>query len=545
MFVSINKKILYSLIILLLLLVAIFSGLFINFYVTQMQDIKQSVYMRNKYVVRLLQDNVTLQNELAGMGKSYPEISSQLSVKNLDDAQKQLSNAQKLNAELRQNYDDNREAIETGAKIVVFSLCIVIMFILLLIALLDYWVVRPIDRLTDISRKVAQGDYSSRLDALKTPLLRDEFDILNHAFNTMLDKTENNIKEIQQREHFLQQLIDAIPDGIRVINREGKVIMANKAFYTMLNLRQNCVGKKCFCAYGYRNEECPESKYNCPLRYLAQNKNGFLRTIHEINKKPFYLNAASLKFAEDNNTDYIVESLHDLSSDVRFSHQQKVSSLSFLSTSIAHEMKNNLGAVRLILEGLLDNEFKDAEDNSSPKKYLLMVQKQLIEAIKTPERLLRLSQYSEQDIVEINILSAVSDMVMMIDYDAKRHGVAVKTKIANTLKIKDNEADFKMIILNLLQNAIKAMPNGGLLQISGIQRGKNIVIDIEDTGIGIEKQNLKRIFEPFYSGNDQNKSSGLGLAIVRSLIAKSGGSISVKSKKDQGTIFTIKLPAAK
>jgi signal transduction histidine kinase len=193
----------------------------------------------------------------------------------------------------------------------------------------------------------------------------------------------------------------------------------------------------------------------------------------------------------------------------------------------------------------LDNEFKDAEDNSSPKKYLLMVQKQLIEAIKTPERLLRLSQYSEQDIVEINILSAVSDMVMMIDYDAKRHGVAVKTKIANTLKIKDNEADFKMIILNLLQNAIKAMPNGGLLQISGIQRGKNIVIDIEDTGIGIEKQNLKRIFEPFYSGNDQNKSSGLGLAIVRSLIAKSGGSISVKSKKDQGTIFTIKLPAAK
>ena len=545
MFVSINKKILYSLIILLLLLVAIFSGLFINFYVTQMQDIKQSVYMRNKYVVSLLQDNVALQNELASMGKSYPEISSQLSVKNLDDAQKQLSNAQKLNAELRQNYDDNREAVETGAKIVIFSLCVVILFILLLIALLDYWIVRPIDRLTDISRKVAQGDYSSRLNKSKAPLLRDEFDILNHTFNTMLDKTESNIKEIQQREHFLQQLIDAIPDGIRVIDQTGKVIMANKAFYAMLNLRQNCVGKKCFCAYGYKNEECPESKYNCPLRYLAQNKDGFLRTIHEINKKPFFLNAAGLQFTEENNANYIVESLHDLSSDVRFSHQQKVSSLSFLSTSIAHEMKNNLGAIRLILEGLLDNEFKDYRDDIAPKKYLLMLQKQLVEAVKTPERLLRLAQYSEQDIVELNVLSAVSDMVMMIDYDAKRHGITIKTNIADNLEIKDNEADFKMIILNLLQNAIKAMPDGGTLQINASQRGKNVIISIEDNGVGIEKQNLKRIFEPFYSGNEQAKSSGLGLAIVRSLIVKSGGSISVKSKKNQGTTFTIKLPVAK
>ena len=203
-------------------------------------------------------------------------------------------------------------------------------------------------------------------------------------------------------------------------------------------------------------------------------------------------------------------------------------------------MKNNLGAIRLILEGLLDNEFKDADDAESPKKYLLMLQHQLIEAVKTPERLLRLAQFSEQDEADINVLSAVSDMVMMIDYDAKRHGIDIQFDIEPNLTVKENEADFKMVILNLLQNAVKAMPNGGTLSISGGLQGKHIVLYVADTGIGIDRIHLRRIFEPFFSGNEQGKGSGLGLAIVRSLIEKAGGSISVKSAKNKGTTFTLK-----
>ena len=541
MFVSINKKIVYSLLIFLLILVGIFAGLFINFYFDQLQNTKQSVYMRNKYVVSLLQENVMLQNELAEMGKTYPELSARINLKNMDDNQKQLTHEQRLNEELRRNYYDNREAIKTGMEIIVLSLVVVILFILLLFVLLDYWVMRPIERLTDISNKVLQGDYSSRLELPNNPFFSDEFYILNHTFNDMIEKTENNIADIQQREYFLQQLIDAIPDGIRVIDKKGKVIMANKAFYTLINLKTNCVGKQCSLAYGYSNTLCPQSKYTCPLSFLEKNRQGYLRTIHEIDKKPFYVNAAALK----TNDGYIVEALHDLSTDIRFSHQQKVSSLGFLSTSIAHEMKNNLGAIRLIMEGLLDVEMKDIPEDNSIKQYLKMALRQLVEAIKTPERLLRLAQYSEQEITEINLDTAIKDMIMMIDYDAKRHGIEVATDIAPNLILKGNEADFKMIILNLMQNAVKAMPNGGDLKISAKPVNRQIVIEVADTGMGIEPDKMKRIFEPFFSGNEQAKSSGLGLSIVRSLVDKFGGKISVKSKPGQGAIFTLKFPFKK
>ena len=158
---------------------------------------------------------------------------------------------------------------------------------------------------------------------------------------------------------------------------------------------------------------------------------------------------------------------------------------------------------------------------------------------------MRLAQYSEQEISEINVESAVKDMVMMIDYDAKRHGIEVKSTIESNLIINGNEADFKMIILNLLQNAIKAMPNGGKLQIEASKEKRSIILNIQDTGIGMSKEQIKRIFEPFYSGNSQAKGSGLGLAIVRSLVEKFSGKISVKSKLNQGSLFSLKLPLKK
>ena len=99
-----------------------------------------------------------------------------------------------------------------------------------------------------------------------------------------------------------------------------------------------------------------------------------------------------------------------------------------------------------------------------------------------------------------------------------------------------------MMLLNLAQNALKAMPNGGTLTIDGHKQGRNALITVKDTGIGIEPEKIKRIFEPFYSANRAVKGSGLGLAIVNSLISKAGGTVSVKSKVGKGTEFKIKIP---
>lgn len=549
MFISLNKKILYSILVFLFVITCLFFLIFINFYARNLKDRQNSLYLRNQYVVDLLYDNISLQKQLAEIYEKYPnalpKYRLQSASQGIDLTQKELSKEQQLNAELQKNYNNNKEAIKVGAQIIGFSLFIVVLFIFLLIFMLDYWVIRPIEKLIEISRKVSLGIFSSRI-APQKGRFQDEFDILYSAFNKMLDNAEYNIEETKSREIFLQKLIDAIPDGIRVIDKNYNVIMANSAFHSLLHLKKSCVGQKCYRAYNHNCEGCPQRQYACPIKELlldTENNIEDFHTIHEVGKIPLYLNATRLHWGKGNDSVYyIVEAFHDLSNDVRFSHQQKVSSLAFLSTSIAHEMKNNLGAIRMIFEGILSNYYSNVPDNDDQKKYLQMAYNQLVETIKTPERLLRLARYSDNEEVEINVEDAIKDMLLMIDYDAKRHGIAIKTQFEQNVKFRGNDADFKMIILNLSQNAIKAMPEGGELFLGVRSKNNNVYLTIRDTGIGIDDDKLKHIFEPFYSANDNAKSSGLGLAIVSSLIEKMRGRIRVKSKIGKGTEFSIRIP---
>ena len=504
MFISLNKKILYSILVFLFLITGLFFAIFINLYGRNLQDRQNSLYLRNQYVVDLLYDNISLQKQLAEIYENNPKISLRYRgnrvSQGIDLTQKELSKEQRLNAELQKNYNNNKEAIIVGAQILGVSLFIVVLFIFLLIFMLDYWVIRPIEKLIEISRKVSLGIFSSRI-MVESGRFQDEFDILYSTFNKMLDNTEYNIEETKAREIFLQRLIDAIPDGIRVIDKNYNVIMANSAFHSMLKLKKTCVGQKCYKAYNTHCDGCPQRQYACPVKELLLNSANIpehFHTIHEVGKVPLYLNATKLRWGQNEEDIYIVEALHDLSNDVRFSHQQKVSSLAFLSTSIAHEMKNNLGAIRMIFEGILSNYYANVPDTDDQKKYLQMAYNQLVETI--------------------------------------------KTQLTENLTFNGNEADFKMIILNLAQNAIKAMPDGGELILTTSNNRKNIKISIKDTGIGITPEKIKHIFEPFYSANDNVRSSGLGLAIVSDLIEKMHGRISVKSKVGKGTEFIISIP---
>ena len=549
MFLSLNKKILYSLLSVILLIIAIFFMIFINFYAQNLQDNQNSIYIRNQYVVSLLYDNIRLQKTMVELSKKYPQVERYIKdqhqlITTISDTEKELTREQQLNAELLKNYDKNREAIKTGVKIIAASLVAVILIILLLFFLLDYWVIQPIEKMTKISRDVSKGTLSSRVDKRTQGILIDEFDILGATFNQMLDSMEQNIENVKMRERFLQQLIDAVPDAIRVLDNYYNVVMENKTFRRLAQTKGSCSGRKCFEAYGYHDTVCPRSRYNCPIMYLKNKSQKAFHAIHEVGNIPTYINAARLYLDRSNKTDYyVIEAMHDLRADVLFSHQQKISSLAFLSTSIAHEIKNNLGAIRMILEGILE-EKESAWSAKEVKKYLVMAHDQLVETVRVPERLLKMSQYVDKEVTMIDISSCITDVMQMTDYSTKRVGIATDLVLQEGLQLKGNEADFKMIMLNLVQNAVKAMPNGGKLKVTMASKHHRVEIKVADTGMGIDPEKMKHIFEPFYSGNEKARSSGLGLAIVNSLVAKFKGSINVESEVEKGTTFILEFPLA-
>ncbi len=549
MYFSLNKKIFYTVFVLFIFMAVLFLSMFLSIYTKKYQEDRDTLFLRNKYVLELLYENIALRKELDRDTIKLSKESRAAISGDLGQKQEELSREQKISKELQQNYNERTVAFKEGAKIIGISSLLSLISIIILGFLLQKWVINPIKRLTKASKMISDGDFSHRIKVDKKQIFFDEFDTLAKTFNTMIDSVEGSIKEIKSAETFLQSLIDAIPDGIRVIDHDYNVVLTNKAYLKQMHNHKGNGCGKCFYAYDF-DKPCLESSYRCPLREIKSLKAKNINIIQSIGGHPLSISAAPLKI-RDNKQDtdfYIIESIRDLSDDVRFSHEQKVASLGFLATSVAHEIKNNLGSVRMILEGLLEKYFKDMDDDAPEKKYMQMIYNQIVTSINIPERLLKLAHYSGEEQENFDVKESINEVLSLLDYEAKRNGIEVIKDYASADSyITGNEADFEMIILNLAQNALKAMPNGGKLEISTDKDKNNVIISIKDTGVGIAADKIQHIFEPFYSDgrSSRHQGTGLGLAIVKSLVEKFKGDISVDSELNKGTTFTIKFPKSK
>ena len=537
MYFSLKKKLFYTVFTLFVFIAALFLFLFIMFYAPKYSNDYHALSKRNQYVMQLLYENIILQREL---NKYETNISPEMNAE-LSDKQQELSREYKINEDLQKNFNEQAQAFTEGMRIIGISLVLSLISIVALGFLLQRWVISPIRRLSEVTKLVSKGDFSHRVAVDKKQVFFDEFDTLANTFNAMISSIERNIDEIKNSELFLQLLIDTIPDGIRVIDRNYNIVHSNNAYDKQFcNLGHT---EKCFQAYGY-DKPCPRGLLSCPFYEIKNSKNKSVSMIQNVDGRPLSVNAAPLKVPGSDNKDdfYIIESIRDLSDDIRFSHQQKISSLGFLATSVAHEMKNNLGSMRMILESMFERP--ENKDN----KYLQLIYDQLVASVAIPERLLKLARNNTEMPEIFDVKNAIEEVISLLDYEAKRNGVAVKCDFANTdTSITGNQADFKMILLNLAQNAIKAMPSGGELIFTADKDRNYTIVEVKDTGVGIEEEKMKHIFEPFYSGGQSNRLSGtgLGLAIVKSIVDKYKGIISVSSMLNKGTTFSLKFPRAK
>ena len=127
-----------------------------------------------------------------------------------------------------------------------------------------------------------------------------------------------------------------------------------------------------------------------------------------------------------------------------------------------------------------------------------------------------------------------------------RHRIQVEIAYADAAPAVSADADqMSQVFLNLIMNAIHAMPDGGTLRVEGSQVDGNLRISLADTGHGIPDEHLSRIFDPFFTTKETGKGTGLGLTVVKGIIEEHGGTITVESEPGRGTTFTLTFPISK
>ncbi len=224
----------------------------------------------------------------------------------------------------------------------------------------------------------------------------------------------------------------------------------------------------------------------------------------------------------------------------------KLASLGRLASGVAHEINNPLAIIDQ-KAGLIKDLFTMQETYSSDIKLIELikgVQSSVGRAGSVTKRLLNFARHMETKIERFDLVEVVQDLIALLEKEAefKRIGINLKTPMAG-IEIESDQGNLQQIFLNIINNAFAAMQDGGTLDIC-IEDHKEglITIIVTDSGNGIPSDDLKHIFEPFYTAHASQNSTGLGLSITYGLLQEIGGDIAVESKLGQGTRFIITLP---
>ena len=427
--------------------------------------------------------------------------------------------------------------------------------VVVLLTLLGGWwfmrrfILRPVAALTGASKDFARGKRDTRV------LLpgKDELSQLADTFNRMADDVDASLRAKQENEAFLQAVIDGIPDGIRVVGANYRVVKANRAYRALLgNPDGEIVGRPCFETSHGRSDPCPATLDNCPLDIISRRREPvkcvqrFKMVEGQDRHVEVYAAPIVTGHPDDGGRTMIVESIRNLDQTVRFSHEQKLSALGQLAAGVAHEIHNPLSSIRFALQASMRSLRQESPDLAGVESHLVLIDEEINRCIEITGRLLRLGALPSEYPELVTVNSVLTDTISLLQDEARGRGICIEFDLdPSNPRVVAGDADLRMIVLNLAQNAFHAMTAGGRLLVATRGTGEQVELWIDDTGVGVNPADLPRIFDPFFGRRaDGSKGAGLGLAIVKNIVERHGGRVALQPLVPLGTRARVVFPGA-
>jgi signal transduction histidine kinase len=218
---------------------------------------------------------------------------------------------------------------------------------------------------------------------------------------------------------------------------------------------------------------------------------------------------------------------------------ERLAGVGRLAAMVAHEINNPLdGIMRLV------NLARRAEaENEDPRadKYLAEADKGLLRLAAIVRDLLAFSQSATQVVEPMPIRDLLAEAAEAMQPAAEKAAVRIDVSCADDVPPVKSSTLYH-VVLNLVKNAVEAMPDGGRVTVSARAEPQGLVVEVADTGSGIPPESLAKIFEPFYSHKAKGKGTGLGLVISKDLVEKQGGTLEAANRPEGGALFTVRVP---
>jgi two-component system phosphate regulon sensor histidine kinase PhoR len=383
----------------------------------------------------------------------------------------------------------------------------------------------------NVSEELAKGNLSVSIPVSDR---KNEISTISSALNRMAQKLNELFMQLSKEKNQVEAVLSAMSEGVMMVSKQGSVIIINNALKKMFSLKEDPTGKTYWEIL--RNRELTKL-----VESVLKNCKPESREIFYLypNEKYYFVNVIPL----DSPDKELIVVMFDITD---FKRLEKIKA-DFIA-NVSHELRTPLTAIKGYTETLEEEAYETPDDQ---KHFLRIIKRHTDRLINIVSDLLVLSEVESRDslskdntsndLEEININEVIKSSL-----EALRSKAAEKELEDDAYKIKANRFLLEQMFINLIDNAVKYTPENGKIDIKVLNSDSQVLTEITDTGIGIPKEHLPRIFERFYRV-DKTRSrnlggTGLGLSIVKHIVIMHGGKIEVHSEEGKGSKFSIYIP---
>lgn len=404
---------------------------------------------------------------------------------------------------------------------------------------------------------------------------------------------------IRLPEKLASVVLGNIDEGILLLSRDFRIIWANKKIRKLTHLKEaEIIGDFCYKITHYRDEKCQPPYDICPVEEVLKTGKP-IKVVHthlDKDSNKFYVEVSAYPVKDKKGKiNQFVHISRDVTNRVKAEKRlekaleinrkrtaklrkayknlqemkdmliqaEKLNAIGHLASGVAHEVKNPLG---IIAQGVSYLEKKKHHKQKDTLKALSMIKDSVNRADKIICLLLNFSKATRLDLHPENINHILDDSLTLVKDRHKCKNINIIKEIKKNIPlVLIDKYRMEQVFINLLLNAIQAMPKGGDIiirsfdkQLKGARKDvgrragdlfrigeRAVIVEIEDTGIGISEKDLKKIFDPFFTTKASQGGTGLGLSVSLNIIAVHRGLIDIKSQAGRGTKVTITLKIAK
>jgi len=416
----------------------------------------------------------------------------------------------------------------------------------------------------------------------KEELLRDviknkppQAQVLDYTISRLISDMVTFKGEYKARERDLslsQSMINTLFAGIReplfLLQQDYRILDANEPMLSLLGLpKEEVVGRTCHEVSHRSLQPCNSKTCHCPMEETL--KTGLsAHAIHEHldrQNRPCYLEVFTYPLKDNyDQVDMVFEFYRDITDDLesrletkarqvrkdlaRLVHEDKMIALGKLVASSVHEINNPIAGIHTLAKLMLrtlDEDQLEAEQLEEFRRYLELVAHESSRCGQIVSNLLSFSRQKEMERRPVEINDIIRSVILLCQHRMQLQNIDIQEELDPDLpEITGDYNQIQQCIMNVIFNAMEAMPDGGKLTLGTSFKRKNrmVHINISDTGCGIPEENLSMIFEPFFSTKEESQGVGLGLSVVYGIIREHQGNIYVKSEVGTGSTFTIRFP---